>query len=226
MGRGYFVTGTDTGIGKTVVTAGLLRAFGAAGVRAVGMKPVAAGTVRGCDGPTNEDVEAILAAAPVAAPRALVNPYCFDPPVAPHVAALRGGRPIRFDAILDAHARLTAIADVIVVEGVGGFRVPLGPDGDAADLAVRLDHPVIVVVGMRLGCINHALLTAEAIRHRGLRIAGWVANHIDPAMPEAAASADAIEEGLAVPCLGRLPWVADPAARSRMAATRLAVGRV
>jgi dethiobiotin synthetase len=224
MARGYFVTGTDTGVGKTVVTAGLLRAFGAAGVRAVGMKPVAAGTAPGPGGPANEDVEAILAAAPVAAPRALVNPYCFDPPVAPHVAALRAGRTIRFDAILDAHTRLAAIADVIVVEGVGGFRVPLGPDGDTADLAVRLDHPVIVVVGMRLGCINHALLTAEAVRHRGLRIAGWVANHIDPDMREAAASADAIGKGLAVQCLGRLPWVADHAARFHMAATHLAVG--
>lgn len=226
MARGYFVTGTDTGVGKTVVTVGLLRALGAAGVRAVGMKPVAAGTMPGPDGPTNEDVDAILAAAPVAAPRALVNPYCFDPPVAPHAAALRAGRPIRFDAILDAHAQLAALADVVVVEGVGGFRVPLGGDGDTADLAARFDHPVVIVVGLRLGCINHALLTAEAIRQRGLRIAGWVANHIDPAMQEAAASADAIGESLAVPCLGHLPWVADPAMRFHMAASRLAPARL
>jgi dethiobiotin synthetase len=205
----YFVTGTDTEIGKTFVTCALLRLFARKGIRAVGMKPVAAGLD---EQGHNEDVEQILAAAPVAAPRALVNPYAFKSPMAPHAAAAEEGRDIRFAPIHQAFAQLKAQADVVVVEGVGGFCVPLGPEGDSADLAQTLGLPVILVVGLRLGCINHAILTAEAIRARGLQLVGWVANQVDGAMRNPEDSIAALEERLAAPLLGVIPRLAtsDP----------------
>jgi dethiobiotin synthetase len=205
----YFVTGTDTEIGKTFVTCALLRLFARQGIRAVGMKPVAAGLD---EQGHNEDVEQILAAAPVAAPRELVNPYAFKSPMAPHAAAAEEGRDIRFAPIHQAFAQLKAQADVVVVEGVGGFCVPLGPEGDSADLAQTLGLPVILVVGLRLGCINHAILTAEAIRARGLQLVCWVANQVDAAMRNPEDSIAALEERLAAPLLGVTPRLAtsDP----------------
>lgn len=201
----YFVTGTDTEIGKTFVTCALLRLFARKGVRAVGMKPVAAGLD---EQGHNEDVEQILAAAPVAAPRELVNPYAFKSPMAPHAAAAEEGRDIRFAPIHQAFAQLKAQAEVVVVEGVGGFCVPLGPEGDSADLAQTLGLPVILVVGLRLGCINHAILTAEAIRARGLQLVGWVANQVDGTMRNPEDSIAALEERLAAPLLGVIPRLA------------------
>ena len=151
----WFVTGTDTEVGKTFVTCALLHAFAAQGLNAVGMKPIAAGTdADGC----NEDVEQLLAAMPVKPARELVNPYLFAPPIAPHIAAAEAGRAIEPGPIRTAFDALRAHADAVLVEGVGGFLVPLGPRYDAADLAQDLALPVILVVGMRLGCINHALL--------------------------------------------------------------------
>ena len=203
----YFVTGTDTEVGKTFVTCALLRGRSAAGRRVVGMKPVAAGTDdRGC----NEDVERLIAASNVAAPRETINPYCFAAPVAPHIAAAEEGRVIRFAPIHAALADLRGRADTVLVEGGGGFRVPLGPEGDTADLAQTLGLPVILVVGLRLGCISHALLTAEALAARGLRLAGWVANQMDPAMHSVAENVAALETALNVPLLGRVPRI-DPA---------------
>lgn len=206
----YFITGTDTEIGKTFVTCALLHRLGRQGVRAVGMKPVAAGL--DAEG-RNEDVEQILAAAPVAAPRELVNPYAFNAPMAPHAAAAEEGRVIRFAPIHVAFNQLRALADTVIVEGVGGFRVPLGPEGDSADLAQTLGLPVILVVGLRLGCINHALLTVEAIQARGLTLAGWVANAIDPSMRSPEATVAALTDAIIVPCLGMIPALqpADPA---------------
>lgn len=206
----YFITGTDTEIGKTFVTCALLHRLAQQGVRAVGMKPVAAGLdAQG----RNEDVEQILAAAPVAAPRELVNPYAFSAPMAPHAAAAEEGRVIRFAPIHAAFNQLKSLADVVIVEGVGGFRVPLGPEGDSADLAQTLGLPVILVVGLRLGCINHALLTADAIQARGLTLAGWVANGIDPSMRSPEATITALCEAFVAPCLGQIPTLqpADPA---------------
>lgn len=207
---GYWVTGTDTEVGKTFATCALLHAAGAQGRRALAMKPIAAGT--DADG-RNEDVEKLIAASSFAAPRELVNPYCFAEPIAPHIAASREGRTIDKQVILDAYRQLAAQADFVAVEGVGGFRVPLGDGFDSADLARSLGLPVILVVGLRLGCLNHALLTAEAIERRDLILAGWIGNSIDPAMPYRDENIAALRQRLAAPLLGVLPWLAgaDPA---------------
>ncbi|HEX5394710.1 MAG TPA: dethiobiotin synthase [Rhodocyclaceae bacterium] len=217
----YFVTGTDTEIGKTFVTCALLRLLARKGIRAVGMKPVAAGLD---DQGHNEDVEQILAAAPVVAPRELVNPYAFKSPMAPHAAAAEEGRDIRFAPIHQALSQLKEMADVVVVEGVGGFCVPLGPEGDCADLAQTLGLPVILVVGLRLGCINHAILTAEAIRARGLPLVGWVANQVDGAMRNPEGSIAALEERLAAPLLGVIPRLGIPDAEQAADCLRLPRG--
>lgn len=209
MAQTIFVTGTDTGVGKTLVTCALLHAFAARGVRAVGMKPVAAG----CDAAgDNEDVTALMAAAGVAAPAALVNPYRFAPPIAPHVAAAAAGVELSLARIADAYAALTGLADLVIVEGVGGFCVPLSAREDTADLAARLGLPVILVVGLRLGCLNHALLTAQAIRARGLTLAGWVANAVDPTMAVADANVAALQDRLGAPLVARTPFMTPPAA--------------
>lgn len=203
--KSFFVTGTDTEVGKSLVAAALLRLLARQGLSAVGMKPVAAG----CDAAgRNEDVAALMAASSVSAPQELVCPWLFPEAVAPHLAAAAAGRPIRFAPILAAYGQLRAVADAVVVEGVGGFRVPLGPDGDAADLARALALPVVLVVGLRLGCINHALLTAEAVVARGLTLAGWVANRIDPAMARADENIETLRELLPAPLLGVVPRLA------------------
>jgi len=205
--RGYFVTGTDTGVGKTLISAALLHTFAGRGLRAVGMKPVAAGC-EWRDGVAYwDDVDQLRAAANVDAAQALVNPYRFEPAIAPHIAAAQAGVTIRLDVIVRACDALHARADVVIVEGAGGFRVPLNDREDMADLARALALPVILVVGMRLGCINHALLSAEAIRHAGLPLAGWVANRIDPAMAQFDASLAALQQRLDTPLLGVVPWL-------------------
>lgn len=189
MSRGYFITGTDTGVGKTLVSAALLHALSAQGLRVVGMKPVAAGC-EWRDGERYwEDVAQLQAASNVDTPLASRNPYHFDRPIAPHIAAAQTGVRIELAAILQAYEDLQNFADIIIVEGAGGFCVPLNEAQTLADLAQQLQLPVIVVVAMRLGCINHALLTVQSIRNLGLPVAGWVANQIDPNM-------DAIDENL------------------------------
>ncbi|MBI3056271.1 MAG: dethiobiotin synthase, partial [Betaproteobacteria bacterium] len=146
----------------------------------------------------------------VEAPLALVNPYCFEPPIAPHLAAEQAGVVIDLAIIAAAFERLAAIADIVIVEGVGGFCVPLNRSEDSADLAQRLGLPVILVVGLRLGCLNHALLTARAIRAQGLTVAGWIANRIDPAMAAAERNVAALAERLAAPLLGVVEFMAAP----------------
>ncbi|HEU4620682.1 MAG TPA: dethiobiotin synthase [Burkholderiaceae bacterium] len=183
--RGVFVTGTDTGVGKTVVASGLISALGALGVRTVGFKPVAAGThiVNGqC---LQEDVFALSAASNVDVDDAEVCPIALNEACAPHIAARLEHLEIDRARIVLAARALSRKTNLIVAEGAGGLRVPLGNDWDSADLIADLGMPVVLVVGMRLGCLNHALLTAEALRARGIAIAGWVANRIDPAMPHA-----------------------------------------
>ena len=211
MNPAYFLTGTDTEIGKTFVTCALLHRARQLGIRAAGVKPVAAGTdARG----RNEDVERIRAANGVALPDSVINPYCFAAPIAPHLAAAEEGRRIDFAPILAACAAARAQTGLLIVEGVGGFRVPLDVDRDSAELAVALGLPVILVVGLRLGCINHALLTAEAIAARGLTLAGWVANTVDPDMARVEQNIEALRARLPAPLLGSLPRVpgGDPAA--------------
>ncbi len=205
--RGYFVTGTDTGVGKTLISVLLLRAFAARGLRTVGMKPVAAGCEWRDGAAYWDDVEQLRAAANVDAVQALVNPYRFEDAIAPHIAAAQSGATIHLDVITRAYDALQAQADVVIVEGAGGFRVPLNDREDMADLARKLSLPVILVVGMRLGCINHALLSAEAIRHAGLPLAGWMANCIDPAIAQLVACLTALQQCLNTPLLGVVPWL-------------------
>jgi len=221
---GYFVTGTDTGVGKTLVSCALLHAFAARGRSVIGMKPVAAGATPTAEGLLNDDVAQMRACATVDAPLSLINPYCFQLPVAPHLAAREEAVDIDLDIILRAHARLAASADLVIVEGVGGFCVPLGRHHDSAELASRLALPVILVVGLRLGCLNHALLTTQAIRARGLSLAGWVCNRIDPDMGFAAENLAALAERIDAPLLGDVPHASAPEARS--AAARLEVSRL
>ncbi|HTI47760.1 MAG TPA: dethiobiotin synthase [Casimicrobiaceae bacterium] len=198
--RGIFVTGTDTGVGKTVVAAAILRALAAQRVRAVGMKPVAAGIEPGER--DNADVRALAAASGVEAPRALANPYAFADAIAPHVAAARADRPIDLGTLREAFAALAERADVVVVEGAGGAMVPLDRHRDMLDIAAAFGLPVLLVVGIRLGCLNHALLSALAIRQRGLPLAAWVATRIDPSMLAAQSSVDTLRERIAAPCIG------------------------
>ena len=214
--RGVFIAGTDTGVGKTLIACALLHGFARAGLRAAGMKPVAAGASRRRGVWYNEDVEQLRAAGNVDAPRRTINPYCFAPPIAPHIAAREAGIPLRMAVIAGNYARLAAMSDVVVVEGVGGLLVPLGPRLSAAAIPRRLELPVLLVVGLRLGCLNHALLTAEAALQRGLRLAGWIANAIDPAMVRRAENLDALRQRIPAPLLGVVKNSAKPDA-SRIA---------
>lgn len=205
-GRGLFVTGTDTGVGKTVVSCALLRAFAARGEKVVGMKPVAAGCNEHGGRWENEDVVALTAASNVPAAPEDVNPYCFRPPIAPHIAAAKAGTEISLDRLAASYESLRRIADRVVVEGAGGLLVPLGSGADFTTLAKRLSLPVLLVVGMRLGCINHALLTAHVLEAQGIVLAGWVANCLEPDMPEFAGNLKALEERLPSPLVGVLPF--------------------
>jgi dethiobiotin synthetase len=222
---GIFVTGTDTGVGKTLAAAALLHVLKALGHRAVGMKPVAAGAELIDGAWSNEDVRLLKAASGVDAPDNLVNPYLFRDAIAPHIAADRKGVHIDIPRIVDAYEKLARLADWVVVEGAGGFRIPLDEKKDSADLAVALGLPVVLVVGMRLGCLNHALLTAEAIERHGLQLAGWIANRVDPDMAAFDENLLALEARLPAPCLAIIPWQETPeperAART-LAPSRLA----
>ena len=212
-----FVTGTDTEIGKTLVSSALLHVLGQQGVRAAGMKPVAAGAELHDGIWHNEDVDALAAAAPLALPQALTTPYLLRTPAAPHIAAVLEGVAIAPAHILQCFRQIQQQAEAVVVEGVGGFRVPLNDHFDTADLAQQLGLPVILVVGLRLGCISQALLTAEAIAARGLVLAGWVANTVDPAMPYMAGNIEAINVRIGAPLLGHLPRFAQPTAAAAAA---------
>jgi dethiobiotin synthetase len=223
-GFSCFVTGTDTEIGKTLVSSALLHALGAAGVRAAGMKPLAAGAELRDGVWHNEDVDQIHAAAPLKLPRELTTPYLLRTPAAPHIAAEIDGVTIEPKKILDCYAQVRAQAEAVVVEGVGGFRVPLTDRYDTADLARDLRLPVVLVVGLRLGCISHALLTAEAIAARGLQLVGWVANTVDPAMGHMAGNIDALAARLDAPLLGHVPRLEFPSAAA--AAACLDLGKV
>jgi dethiobiotin synthetase len=204
--RGYFVTGTDTGIGKTRVSAGLLKAMSKAGMKCAGMKPVASGAAMTAEGLRNEDALALQAVASVKKPYAVVNPYCFAPPVAPHLAAREAQIEIGLEPIRAAYSELCLGADAVVVEGVGGWQVPLSETLELPDLARELELPVLLVVGMRLGCLNHALLTARAIRVDGLELAGWVANAMDPDFQRPEANLATLAAELQAPLLGALPY--------------------
>jgi len=202
--RGCFVTGTDTGVGKTRVAAGMLRALARQGRQAVGMKPVASGAAATPEGLRNDDALLLQASASVSRDYALVNPYCFAPAIAPHLAAAEAGVEIRLEPILDAYRKLSRGAEFAVVEGVGGWQVPLSGSLALPDLVRALELPVLLVVGLRLGCLNHALLTVRAIEADGLALAGWVANEIDPGFEHREANLATLEKALPAPLLARL----------------------
>jgi dethiobiotin synthetase len=204
MATGVFITGTDTGVGKTVFACALLRAYVARGWRAIGMKPIAAGSAPGAA--CNADVAALAAAGNVDAPLALRNPFSFVAAIAPHLAAAEEGIPIGIERIREAYERLAVRADRVVVEGAGGVCVPLDAERDMLDVARALSLPVILVVGMRLGCLNHALLSAAAIRARGLALAGWVGNLVEPGMARVEANLSALDERLPAPRIATLDW--------------------
>jgi dethiobiotin synthetase len=214
----YFIAGTDTEIGKTLISCSLLLAMAQHGARATGMKPVAAGAELRDGAWHNEDVDLLAAHSNLRAPPELASPYLFRQPIAPHIAAGLEQRSIEIPHIVDCYRQLTTIADAIVVEGVGGFRVPFNAHEDSADLARQLALPVILVVGLRLGCISQALLSAEAIAARGLRLAGWVANHAGAVeMPFADENCATLADRLDAPLLGRVPHLPQAPAQAALA---------
>ncbi len=197
-----FIAGTDTGVGKTRMATALCLAFAAAGRRVTAMKPVASGCTRTSDGMRNDDASALQAAMNVRADYAEINPYAFEPAIAPHIAAQEAGRSIDFDRLDHCYDRLVLRSDVTIVEGSGGWLCPLDEHRTFADLAVRWQLDVVLVVGLRLGCLNHTLLTVESILRRGLRLKGWIANSIDPLFERRDANIDALRTRIAAPCLG------------------------
>jgi dethiobiotin synthetase len=197
--QGVFVTGTDTGVGKTRVACALLAAVAARGMKVAGLKPISCGLQATADGPRHADALALMAAASVALPYAAVNPYAFEPPIAPHIACMEAGIALERDAVVAAIRRSAALAERVVIEGVGGFRVPLGADWDTSDLAADLGLPIVMVVGLRLGCLNHALLTRAAIAARGLAFSGWVGSALDPGFSRYDANLATLEARLGTP---------------------------
>jgi dethiobiotin synthetase len=208
--RTLFVTGTDTGVGKTLVSAALLHALARRHRRVAGMKPVAAGLVEHQGQWVSEDVLMLRAASTLAVPPELDNPVALPEPLSPHLAARHAGRTVRVADLLAPARSLASLCDALVVEGAGGWRVPINDDETLADFACALGAPVVLVVGLRLGCLNHALLTAEAIRRDGLALAGWVANRIDPQMAAADENLAHLRAKLGAPLLGVVPWSAAP----------------
>lgn len=208
--QSYFVTGTDTSVGKTYISNALIKHFVAQGYKTIGMKPIASGCERDAQGEfMNEDVAALVQASNIVAPIDLVNPYRFIPAIAPHIAAEQVEVTIDIDVISKAYQQLNKLADIVIVEGAGGFLVPINRSQTLADLAIVLDIPVILVVGMRLGCINHALLTVEAIQAKGLHLAGWIANQVDPDMAMFDENLESLQQRIAAPCLSVVRWHGD-----------------
>lgn len=205
---GYFVTGTDTGVGKSLVASALVHMHAAHGMRSAGMKPIASGAYFDGENWRNEDADSLNAVSNVALRPALSNPYLFRSATAPHVAAAEEGKHIDIDHLEACYREICTEAEVVVVEGAGGFLVPIDEHNNSDALAARLGLPVILVVGIRLGCINHALLTQLAIQSRSLPLAGWVANHIDTDEPYAQALVESLKQRIDAPLLGELPRMA------------------
>jgi dethiobiotin synthetase len=218
MHRGLYITGTDTGIGKTRASVALLQALRATGLKAVGMKPVASGCEWTADGWRNEDALALQAASHASPAYALVNPCALPLATAPTIAAHHAGMRVQLPPLLEAYRALAASADIVVVEGVGGWLAPLAEDLEQADLVRALDLDVVLVVGLRLGCISHARLSERAIRADGVRLAGWIGNAVEPGFDDSGEYFRALSDAMATPCLGRLAHAA-PAFDEAMAAT-------
>jgi dethiobiotin synthetase len=222
MQGGLFITGTDTEVGKTEVARLIVRALVATGVRVAVMKPVAAGSVMTAAGLRNADAVGLMADSNVAMPYATVNPYCLPAPVSPHLAAREVGVTIELPRLQESFAALEAAADYVIVEGAGGWFAPLNEQQFIADLAAALALPVLLVVGLRLGCLNHALLSVAAIRQRGVILGGWIANHIDPEFSRVPANLETLERHIGMPAIATVAHA--PAAHSplRLSATATA----
>ena len=208
MGQSYFVLGTDTHVGKTYIASALVKHFVAQDLKTIGMKPIASGCeVNEKNELINQDVTALVSESNVSADLDLINPYRFAPAIAPHLAADQLGVSIDINKIKHAYEKLSNLAEVVIVEGAGGFVVPLNKTETLADLAVQLNLPIVLVVGIKLGCINHALLTVEAIKSRGLILSGWVANQIDPNMSMFDENVTSLKQRIAAPCLSVVCWM-------------------
>ncbi|WP_207888153.1 dethiobiotin synthase [Pseudomonas sp. 30_B] len=218
MSHAYFITGTDTEIGKTTIAAGLLHAARLAGLSTAAAKPVASGCAKTPEGLRNEDALALLGECSLPLAYDQVNPFAFAPAIAPHLAAREKGVKLQVESLAPAVRSVLQLgADFTVVEGAGGWRVPLSGEESLSDLAIALDLPVILVVGVRLGCINHAVLSAEAIQRDGLQLAGWVANIVDPTTSRLEENLATLAERLPAPCIGRVPRL-SPATPAGVAA--------
>jgi dethiobiotin synthetase len=209
--RGIFVTGTDTGVGKTVIACALVRGLRQCGLQVAVMKPVASGARHTPDGLRNEDALALIEAAGCAAPYGDVNPYCFEPPVSPHIAAKEAGTPIDVSTIRAKFAQLAGDADWTVVEGAGGWHAPLSEHQTMADLAWELSLPALLVVGVRLGCLNHAHLTRLGIEAHGVSFAGWIASFVDESMARKEENLLALERALGEPAVAIVPHTSEAA---------------
>ncbi|MDU9401334.1 dethiobiotin synthase [Pseudomonas sp. zfem004] len=213
MSQAYFIAGTDTDVGKTTIAAGLLHAARQHGLSTLAAKPVASGCAVTPKGLRNSDALALIDESSIKLPYEEVNPFAFEPAIAPHVAAREAGVALEVQTLRDAMRHvLDQGADFTLVEGAGGWRVPLSNHANLSDLAIALRLPVILVVGVRLGCINHALLSAEAIARDGLQLAGWVANIVDPRTSRLEDNLSSLAERLPAPCLGRVPWLKQASA--------------
>jgi dethiobiotin synthetase len=204
---GFFITGTDTEIGKTTATVALMRALKQQGYEVAGMKPVAAGCRLTAQGLHNDDALILKQEATVNVAYELVNPFAYQPPIAPHIAAAQVRRPITIEPIVAAYQQIASQAEVVVVEGIGGWAVPISDRQTMADVARALDLPIILVVGIRLGCLNHALLTYENIIHKTCTAGGWIANMLGEDNPVAAQNIDYLKQALPVPYLGTLAYL-------------------
>ena len=209
---GFFITGTDTDVGKTIVTLGLMAGLKHKQASVLGMKPVASGCERTKQGLRNEDALKIQSMGSFEVPYEHINPYAYEPAIAPHIAAAKIGETIVLEKIESSCKYLMNQTEHLVVEGVGGWRVPLGGNKDISDLAKALKFPIILVVGLRLGCINHALLSAEAIERDGVQFRGWVANQVEDNYADQGLTLECLKEKISVPMLGQIPYMDKPSA--------------
>lgn len=202
----YFITSTDTGVGKTTISLCLMKHFKAKGQTVTCMKPVSAGCQATAEGLRNDDAVQLLKESSINLPYTMVNPYAYEPPIAPHIAAQQAGQAIDTDNIKNLYDKISPQSDSVIVEGAGGWLVPINDSETMADIASSLGLPVILVVGMRLGCLNHGLLTAASIEDRGLKFKGWIANHIDKSMLQVQENIEALKLGIGAPFLGSVHY--------------------
>lgn len=206
--KSFFITGTDTDVGKTFIACGLMQAFNEKTLKTIGYKPISAGCERVNGELENGDAKQLLAASSVSLSLSEVNPIAFEPPIAPHIAATQVNSVIRPQEIVTGwHHLAEKSPDVLITEGAGGWALPINQSQTLPDVLKQLPQQVILVVGLRLGCLNHALLTADAIKHAGFELAGWVANHLSDAMPVVEENIATLKTMIDAPLLGIVPWV-------------------